>query len=319
MSASCTRCGSRTEQGDLRCPICGEPTPGGGVVAAEAQATLLRCTGCSAALAHDPDSVGEACAFCGEPLELEQSADPLEEVEWTLPFTVEAEAARAALKRWLGDQSFFRPSDLKESAQLDSLRPLWWVAWCFDADALISWTADSDLGAKQADWAPHSGQAQMRFEDVLVSASRGLTDAETDALAPSYDLAGKERSPAVPPGARREEFDVQRSAARARVRAAIRRMGASMLERREVPGTRCRNLHLEPLLRSLETHRVAFPAWVLAYKYRDELYRVVISGQDDGCVRGKAPLSLAKVLLVVGLVLTGGLLALLFVSLAAQV
>ena len=104
------------------------------------------------------------------------------------------------------------------------------------------------------------------------------------------------------------------SRARRRLRSAV----TTLVVSDSVLATCCRNLHLEPLLRSLETPRVAFPAWVLAYKYRDELYRVVISGQDDGCVRGKAPLSLAKVLLVVGLVLTGGLLSLLFASLAAQ-
>jgi len=246
-------------------------------------------------------------------LELEQSTDPLEQVEWTLPFTVDANAARSALRGWLGDQGFFRPSDLKDSAQLDSLRPLWWVAWCFDADALMSWSADSEVGSREADWAPHSGQAVMRFEDVLVSASRGLTSAEVEELSPSYDLVTKEEAPVAPEGARREEFDVQRSAARALVQRSIRRIGAARIERQEVPGVRCRNLHFEPLLRSLETQRLAFPAWVLAYRYRGELYRVVISGQDSGCVRGKAPLSLAKILLVVGLAI-GGLLFTLLIA-----
>ncbi len=276
---------------------------------------LLRCTGCSAALAHDPDTVGHTCGFCGEPLELEQSTDPLEVVEWTLPFTVDAEAARSALRAWLGDQGFFQPSDLKRSAQLDSLRPLWWVAWCFDADALMSWTADSDLGSMEAEWAPHSGQVEMRFEDVLISASRGLSDEETSELALSYDLETKEITAAIPDGAHREEFDVQRSAARALVQSAIRSIGAARLERQEVPGSRCRRLHFEPLLRALETQRLAFPAWVLAYKYRGELYRVVISGQDASCVRGKAPFSLAKLFLLIGLVIGGLLVVALFVAL----
>ena len=125
----------------------------------------------------------------------------------------------------------------------------------------------------------------------------------------SYDLASAVGEPEVPDGALKEEFDVQRSAARARVRAAIRRVGAARLESNEVPGARCRNLHFEPLLRSLETRRLAFPAWVLAYRYRDELYRVVISGQDGSCVRGKAPFSFLKLLIVIGLAI-GGLLIL---------
>ena len=113
-----------------------------------------------------------------------------------------------------------------------------------------------------------------------------------------------------------EEFDVQRSAARALVMATIRTICEARLEREEVPGAYCRNLHFEPLLRSLETHRLAFPAWVLAYRYRETLFRVVSSGQDEGCVRGKAPFSFLKLLLVIGISIVGVLLLLLFATLA---
>lgn len=306
--SACTRCGTATEVGDLRCAICAEPTPAKAAEVEVQPTTLLRCTGCSAALSHEADKEGHACGFCGEPLELEESADPLESVDATLPFTVDGAAAKAALQSWLGEQSFFQPSDLKASARIDSLRPLWWVAWCFDADALMSWAADSEVGSRESEWAPHSGEVMLRFEDVIVSASRGLTGAETRALESSYELVTAGDEFEVPDGALQEEFDVQRSAARARVQAALRHIGAARLEREEVPGVCCRNLHFEPLLRSLETRRLAFPAWVLAYRYRDELYRVVISGQDAECVRGKAPFSFAKLLLVVGLVICAVLL-----------
>ena len=238
--------------------------------------------------------------------------DPLERVESSLPFLVDSEAARAALKRWLVGRGFFRPSDLSSKARLDSLTPLWWVGWCFDAEALLSWTADSEVGSRRADWAPHSGQAEMRFDDVFVSASRGLTLSETSALEESYDLESAVISPAVPEGALREEFDVQRSAARALVMASLRRDAAYRLKREEVPGASCRNLHFVPLLRGLHTRRLAFPAWVLAYRYRDELYRVVISGQDAQCLQGDSPISWVKVFLVcVGVLSVLALLALL--------
>jgi hypothetical protein len=55
----------------------------------------------------------------------------------------------------------------------------------------------------------------------------------------------------------------------------------------------------------LETRRCAFPSYVLAYRYRGRLYRVVISGQDAARLLGSAPVSVAKIL---GLIF-GGLLA----------
>ena len=74
-----------------------------------------------------------------------------------------------------------------------------------------------------------------------------------------------------------------------------------------MPQPSTRNVSGSAIPSSLKTRRLAFPAWVLAYRYREELYRVVISRQDPKCVRGKAPFSIAKLFLVIGLVL-GGLL-----------
>ena len=75
------------------------------------------------------------------------------------------------------------------------------------------------------------------------------------------------------------------------------------MERSRIPGRRFRNVHVAVVLSSLDTKRYALPAYVLAYRYRDKLYRVVVHGQDAGCVLGGAPVSVAKVVLVVGAVL----------------
>ena len=53
------------------------------------------------------------------------------------------------------------------------------------------------------------------------------------------------------------------------------------------------------LLRKLATRRLSFPAYVMAYRYKDNLYRAVVCGQDVSCVHGSAPYSLAKIVLVV--------------------
>lgn len=69
-------------------------------------------------------------------------------------------------------------------------------------------------------------------------------------------------------------------------------------------------MHAAVVLQHLITRRFAFPSYVLAYRYRGELHRVVISGQDASCVVGKAPYSVAKILAVI----VGGALAVAFVA-----
>lgn len=297
----CGRCRSALERGDIRCPVCNGAAPAAAVEdSGHTAVEVLRCRGCGAAVSYDVGVRAPACAFCGSVLRLETCGDPPEEVQLSLPFSVGRPEAEAAYRGWLGGLGWFRPSDLSSASRVESLTPLWWAGWVVDAEADVTWTADSDAGALRADWAPHGGEADIVFDDVVVSASRGLAVPETDRLLPSYDLgtvraAGGEAEP----GAVVERFDLPRSSARARVAAHIRDLVAERLRHGTIPGSRFRNLQTSVVLRRLATRRVAFPSYVLAYRHRGRLYRVVISGQDASCLLGTAPYSTAKILAVV--------------------
>ncbi|MBZ0116914.1 MAG: zinc ribbon domain-containing protein [Sandaracinaceae bacterium] len=296
--APCARCASPLEAGDLRCTICSLPTPIHGAHDAQAIAEVLRCRGCGAAIEYDVRVQAPRCAFCGSVVALERSEDPIEQAELFLPFRVDPATAQAALQHWLSTRGFFRPSDLSSQSTLQMMMPIWWVGWTFDADALVSWTADSDYGHGRSQWAPHAGQSPLSLRAVLVSASRGLSAKETHVLAPRFDLTTAQGAPHAMPGAVIERFDVQRSAARQIVSDAVK--GASAAHARSwIPGARFRKLNVAVLLRRLTTRRFAFPSYVLAYRYADKLYRVVLHGQDPRCIVGDSPLSIWKILLVV--------------------
>ncbi|WP_257462497.1 zinc ribbon domain-containing protein [Archangium lipolyticum] len=303
----CERCESALEVGDLRCPICGQAVVGQrrtrALLPAGEVARVVRCDTCGASLEYSAEVKAPRCAFCASVMHVETTADPQEQAERFLPFAVDPVAARGALMGFLEQKRFFRPSDLTRAASLESLRPMWWPAWAFSAGARVSWTADSDAGSGRSDWAPHSGQVELTFQDILVSASRGLSERECERLAGHYSLAGAEREPRGPEDAQVERFDVTRSGARRQILAAVEEEAREQVARSHVPGRRHRNVHVAVVLSSLETRRYALPAYVLAYRYRKKLYRVVVHGQDAKVVLGDAPVSVLKVLLVVGAVL----------------
>lgn len=295
----CQRCQCVIEAGDLRCAVCGLPVPVEHRVIERPVARVLRCDTCGAAVAYEVEVQAPRCAFCGALARVEQPADPIEQPQWAVPFAVTPEQAREALRGWMGRLGFFRPADLASAATLEGLSPLWWVGWVFDARALISWTADSNAGAHRSAWAPHSGQVTLDFARVLVPASRGLSAEECWQLTPHVDLSRASPTFVGPPGAVCEGFEVQRSAARRVIADAIERLAASQATR-FIPGTTYRNLHVAVLLESLRTLRFALPTYVLAYRYRGRLYRVLVHGQDARCVLGTAPWSIARIALVVG-------------------
>ena len=307
----CGRCSTPFEVGDLLCSICGSlgEAHGNHSGGEKLRVEVLRCRSCDAATRWSASERAVSCAFCGSLVDRELLEDPSEQTGAYLPFTVERAEAEAALGKWLGTGGIFRPGDLSRTASLESLHPLFWVAWVFDAQALVSWTADSNAGAIRSDWAPHSGQTHMNFDDLVLSASRGLTEDEAYDLAGSYDVTtGTPELGELTEDTQVEAFDVQRSMARRMLLKGIRHHAREEIRNHHIPGSRYRNVHVALQLESLDTRRVALPAWVLAYRYRERLYRVVISGQDAAFVRGKMPVSAIRVavavLIAVALVLT---------------
>lgn len=325
---NCARCDSAVEVHDLRCPICALPVPSdpafaplrgaaraGEAVACPAErpervyAKLLRCNDCGAATAFSPLHAAPACAFCGATMRVEEPIDPVETAERVVPFVVSRALAERSLRQWLGSRGWLAPRTLRDEAMLDSMHPLCWAAWIVDATAAIAWTADSDHGARRSEWAPHAGETSMRFDALCVPASRGLSLDECHDLAPGYDLATAVPVPADgveavsnldgPMQLNIEAFDVQRSAARHLVQRAI---DATAKQRIApfIPGRRHRKVHVACLVESQATRRVALPAWVLVYKFRDKPYRAVVHGQRAALVVGRAPKDWAKIARLAG-------------------
>ena len=302
---ACTRCETALEAGDLRCAICALPVP---VAARPADppvhAQVLRCADCGAAVGFVAEVQAPRCGFCSATMAIEQPVDPIEAARLRLPFTVDRRAAEAAMRRWLAGRGWFAPRALSSEAVLESLTPLSWAGWLVNASARVAWTADSDAGAQRSAWAPHAGEAQLAFRDIVIPASRGLAAAECRRLIPYYALASAvavDRPPAAGEvAARIESFDAQRSAARQQVHQAIEATARVGIER-EIPGSRFRHVRVACLLERQTTERVALPAWILAYRYRGTAYRAIVHGQRADVVFGRSPIDRGKLAALVAI------------------
>jgi hypothetical protein len=264
---------------------------------AAAPRQVLRCEDCNAAMAYSAQHQNPACGFCGAVMRVEEPVDPVEEPQGRVAMAVNKDAAKQSLQQWLSTRGFFRPTKLAAESTVDSVHPLWWAAWVCDVDARVSWTADSNQGSRRSDWAPHSGQLTMKRRNLLISASRGLTKDETRALTPHYDLRALEDLPADARAV--EQFDAQRSAARALVADAIEAEAVAEVKNGHIPGSRYRKVSAHAMMVGLTTRRLALPAWVVVYKFQNKPYRAVVHGQDAAVVVGSSPISVWKVLGVV--------------------
>ncbi|MFY1827436.1 zinc ribbon domain-containing protein [Myxococcus fulvus] len=309
----CERCACELEVDDLRCPVCGLATPEPPRKQAVVErARVVRCDSCGASVEYSVEARAPRCDYCGAVTHVEMTVDPVEQAQGWLPFSVEPSVAGEALSRFLGRKAFFRPSGLAEEAALESMRPMWWPAWVFKAGVEVSWTADSDAGSRRSDWAPHAGRTHLDFSNILVAASRGLKMDECDQLTPHYrfdEAVGEARGPE---GASVERFEATRSGARRKVFQAVERLASEHVQSSgDIPGRRYRNVRVAVALSSLRTTRWALPVYVLAYRYRDKPYRVLVHGQDAEVVFGESPISAWRVLGVALALLAAILLAML--------
>lgn len=287
--SDCVRCHSVLEAGDLRCPVCSLPPP---VVESTRTVTskVLRCKECHAALRYSEEFARTVCGFCGAALELEVSTDPMEHAEAWVPFSVSKAEAVASLKRWLSKRGFFAPGDLAEASRVDSMHPVAWAAWIVTGSANVTYGTDVQGYGRKATFGPATGSFSKQL-NLIVPATQGLSLEEVDELG-VYDVATAQAD-ALPnvPG---EDFGVTRTSARARILEGVRTDAAGEIAR--LHKGRLRKTNVEVMLTGLFTRRLLLPVWVLAYRYRNEKFRVVIHGQRERTVIGKSPISPWRVL-----------------------
>lgn len=318
---SCVRCAFALDSRDLRCPICGLATPAARGNAPQAVgARVARCDECGAAVVWSAEDRSARCAFCSAATHVEDASTSVDMPEDVLRFAVTPEMARAAVRRWMG-KGFLRPFGFASRARIEHLQPLWWAGWLIHTRTFVTWTADSDHGARRAGVAPHTGQAHLAIGPVILSASQGLPREMANLLVPLYDLSLRATTDelaartAGPPDAQLELFETDRAALRATCVETIRVLAQQMLQNGVVPGTRHKRIRVEPIVETLSTRRLALPVYLLSYRFRDRVYRVVVHGQRVNTLHGEAPQSAIKIVVGVLLAIVVSILLLLLLAL----
>jgi hypothetical protein len=285
------------------------------------QSNRIVCRNCGATTDFEVTANVLKCAFCGSEQIVAQPSDPNRpSPEAIVGFTVAEEQARAAYRDWLGN-GFFRPSDLTRSATLREIRSVYLPFWAFDARARSEWTAMSgryryrtetyqavendqtvqrERQVQETDWFPASGAHEGAYSWELVSASKGLDQKWVDAVEPFNFGELRQFQPEYLLGRGAEECGLDRGQAEQVARQIIESKEQNECEGL-VPGDTHRDLRVATTLDDVAARLLYLPIWLAAFHYKDEVYRFVVNGQT-GKVTGDAPVSYAKVAMVVGAV-----------------
>jgi hypothetical protein len=301
--SKCSVCQALLDAEDLFCANCGTEAPLNedrhAAPATQVSTHNFECQGCGASMSYDASAQTLRCPFCSSERMKEQKDTTTLRPQSVVPFAIDQNDALARLRQfWQG--SFWRPGDLARAAQVTRLTQVYVPYWVFAAKVFTYWTADSSqtpIGAR-GDWVPVSGENRGNYSGLLVGASSVLTPAETHAIQP-FDLSAAMSPEQIDlDNAIYEQFRVPRKYARP-----LAQQGLEAMERQacsvHVPGN-SRNLKVNVRVEGLTGEPVLLPVWIMAYRYKDQVYRFLVNGQTGVCT-GTAPTSYGKVAAVIGI------------------
>jgi hypothetical protein len=280
----------------------------------------IACGSCGARVVVEPLHRTARCPYCDSPSVVDRPlTEDRPDPTWVVGFAVDRRQATVRMRRYLASKRW-APFGLKDRTA-DKVCGVYLPTYLYSTTAASSFnatiseayekvgvTSDSDgvrVGKKRRiEHRQLSGAHTSYLGDVVVTASRGVSNDEVEAIEP-YDLSGLRRyTPAMISGWMAEEPSLPRDRclglARREARAAV-----SGLLRRFMPGDDHSDLRHTTALHEEALELALLPVWVFAIRHHETRppIRILVNGQT-GATGGTTPISWAKIALVAGGVLS---------------
>jgi hypothetical protein len=287
----------------------------------------VRCDACGGTVVFYGSLTSSECPYCASPIQLANVHEAKHRipVDGVLPFQVPEETARKNLVEWVRSR-WFAPNDYSQRGVQGKFNGIYLPYWTFDALTANRYrgergehyyvTTGSGKNRRQqrrTRWYHASGAFERFFDDVLVLTTRGMNRELVLGLEPWPLARCAAFNPQMMAGylARTYEIALQDGFqdAKARIDEAIE---AEVRER--IGGDDQRVHDIDTLYQAITFKHLMLPVWLLAYRYHDKLYQVMINGAT-GEVQGERPYSWVKITLAV---LAGAILAAILAFIASR-
>jgi predicted RNA-binding Zn-ribbon protein involved in translation (DUF1610 family) len=269
----------------------------------------LKCTICGAESQLSPNVTAQNCPFCGSSQVKKHDANVSKiPPQGVWPFAIEEPDARKIFKDWLS-KLWFRPNDLKNVAQLHSLKGVYVPYWTFDSKVTSHWKAErgdyyyeqykdqnGELKQRQLTrWSWVSGVRNDEYDDILVCASQGLPRNIADKFTSFRTNESLPFQEEYLLGWITERYSVPLATAHD---VALERMEKSQRNRcaQDTGGDTYRNLDIANEFSRETFKHLLLPIWICVYQYQQKKFQFYVNART-GEVYGEAPYSITKIIL----------------------
>jgi DNA-directed RNA polymerase subunit RPC12/RpoP len=262
---------------------------------------VYKCSVCGAEVITDKTTVATSCAFCGNPVILEENLDTQFHPDAIIPFRISREEIKGLYTQYLKSRPF-TPRDFYTDAHIQKIKGIYVPFWLYDmpmegqlhgTGERVSSYSDSNYIYTKHDVFEVEREGTLQIDSLPVDASSKMPDEAVDSIEP-FDY--KDLAPfkmAYMPGFFAERYDEDASFCSSR---ALKRAGQTTVEMLRgtvtgyssvtVTGSSTGVLGGEKGVRS---RYVLMPVYLLYTKYKGKDYLFSMNGQTGKAV-GNVPI-----------------------------
>lgn len=280
---------------------------------------VFTCPNCNAVTESDGLSV--SCQFCAAPLVTDVSQTLRVVPEAVVPFGLDRDAARDALRKWTSSR-WFAPSTLKKVSEAETFRGTYLPHWTYDADTSSDYrgergeyytvsenytetvdgrTETRSREVRRTRWHNANGTVRRSFDDVLVPGTTQVSAKQLEKLAPWPLERATPYQEAYLAGFRTLRYDVEPEHG---LETAKQLMAVTIEDdcREDIGGDEQQVHSVATEYSDITFKLLLLPVWFLTYLHGGKSLQVVVNA-GTGEVTGERPYSAGKIIAAVVAVL----------------
>ena len=257
------------------------------------------CPSCGAELICDETTAATSCPYCGNPTVIAGQFSGMQRPELVLPFVLDKNAAKAALKKYYRGKRFL-PSAFSAQNHIEEIKGVYVPFWLFDANASGSghYEASNSSSHRNGDYVITTTRhydvrraGTTQFMGVPVDGSTKMPNGHMDAIEPYDYRAFQPFSTTYLPGYMADKYDQEPDALTERVYERMERSVKDSFER-TVHGyaTVTPKQEKVTVTGKGKVRYALFPVWFLNTKWNGKNYSFAMNGQT-GHLIGDLPVA----------------------------
>ena len=268
---------------------------------------VYKCTECGAEIVTAKGTVATTCAYCNRAITMSNKMIGNFKPKLLIPFNINKKQAKEIFKKY-AKSSFLAPKEFQDDKLLTQMKGLYVPFWLhtFKEDADVQCLCENTTTRRRGDdkvITHYEYQVNMKCKGVFfklpTDALEKLDNKMMDNVEP-FDYANlKEFNPAYMAGFYAEQYTetVDQTFPRAHDRAVESMKREALKSVSEYSSRKIR--YFQDDIREHEAEYAMLPIWILNTEYKNQKYTFAING-DTGKITGKIPLSISKLISVIG-------------------